>query len=79
MIQDNIKTLTILENELRKHPVCFEYEFDEYKRLTIIFPCGYFYKNAQGIRLNESSKSKNIRKGLEIIEEVWKDSMFWEK
>ena len=72
MIKQNIKKLNILTLELKNHPCCFDYKFDNMRRLTITFPEGYFYGIAQGIRLNEKSKCKCIEKALVKLEEVWK-------
>jgi len=75
MILENIENLNNGLEELQNHPCCFNFEFDDYERLTVIFPEGYFYKNTNGIRLNESSRIKNIKHALEILEIVWKESL----
>lgn len=77
MIIENIKNIESNLAELKVHPCCFDFSFDEYNRLTIIFPHGYYYNNCSGVRLNESSKIKNIMKGIDICEKVWNDSCFW--
>ena len=74
-IIESIKRVKILSKELENHPCCFEYSWDNLNRLTIIFPYGYYYGIAQGIRINETTKSKGLRKAIEKLEEVWKENL----
>ena len=68
---ENIKNLNTLLSELKNHPCCFEYKWDTDGRLIIIFPEGYFYGIAQGIRINEKTKNGCIKLALIKLEEVW--------
>ena len=69
---ENIEKVIKLSKELNNHPCCFSYSWDNLNRLTIVFPLGYYYGIAQGIRFNEKTKAKSLEKALIKLEEVWK-------
>jgi len=76
MIRENIKQVESKLKELENLPCCFDFSFDNSNRLTVILPEGFKYNSiAQGFRLNEGSKIKNIIKAIEICENVWGKSM----
>ena len=67
-----IEKIKRLLKELQNHPCCFSYSWDSLKRLTVVFPQGYYYGLAQGIRFNEESKSKCLEQAIDKLDEVWK-------
>lgn len=71
IIIERIKKVKALEEKLNNHPCCFNYYWDDLKRLTIEFPLGYYYGAAQGIRFNEETKTKALIKAIERLDEVW--------